>query len=68
MHRAVTNPERLRISVAVSNEPEPEKEIGPADGLVDESRPMLYKKVKNYAAINFECFQKGQVAIDTVKV
>ncbi|KAA8535192.1 hypothetical protein F0562_030195 [Nyssa sinensis] len=68
VHRAVTNPERLRISVAVSNEAEPEREIGPADGLVDENRPRLYKTVKNYAAINYECFQKGQIAIDEVKI
>ncbi|CAL5360871.1 unnamed protein product [Camellia sinensis] len=68
VHRAVTNPEKLRISVAVSNEPEPEKEIGPEEGLIDEKRPRLYRNVKNYAAVNFECFQKGEVAIETVKV
>ncbi|KAM7508270.1 hypothetical protein LguiA_018723 [Lonicera macranthoides] len=68
VHRAVTNPERLRISVAVSNEPQPEREIRPADGLVDENRPRLYKTVKNYAAVNFECFQKGEVALETVKI
>ncbi|KAK3039962.1 hypothetical protein RJ639_027152, partial [Escallonia herrerae] len=68
MHRAVTNPNRLRISVAFYNEPEPEKEIGPADGLIDEQRPRLYRNVKDYAAINFECFQKGEIAIETVKI
>ncbi|XP_059636585.1 protein SRG1-like [Cornus florida] len=68
VHRAVTNPEKLRISVSVSNEAEEEREIGPADGLMDEKRPRLYRNVKNYAAINFECFQLGKVAIDTVKV
>ncbi|KAK2991073.1 hypothetical protein RJ640_010075 [Escallonia rubra] len=68
VHRAVTNPNWLRISVAVSNEPEPEKEIGPADGLIDEQRPRLYRSVKDYAAINFECFQNGEIAIETVKI
>ncbi|XP_059637864.1 jasmonate-induced oxygenase 4-like isoform X1 [Cornus florida] len=68
VHRAVTNPEKQRISVAVATKPEEEREIGPADGLIDEKRPRLYRNVKNYAAINFECFQKGNVAIDTVKI
>ncbi|KAL6974068.1 hypothetical protein U1Q18_028250, partial [Sarracenia purpurea var. burkii] len=60
LHRVVTNPEKLRISVVVSNEPEPEKEIGPVEGLIDEERPRLYRNVRNYGAINFECFQKGE--------
>ncbi|XP_057968837.1 codeine O-demethylase-like [Malania oleifera] len=68
LHRVVTNSEHERISVAMFNEPDPEKEIGPANGLVDEKRPRLYRNVKNYAAINYECFQKGKIALDTVKV
>ncbi|KAL3535923.1 hypothetical protein ACH5RR_004384 [Cinchona calisaya] len=68
VHRAVTNSEMLRISVSISNEAEKDKEIGPVDGLIDEKRPRLYRNVKNYAAINLECFQKGEVAIETVQV
>ncbi|KAJ9141038.1 hypothetical protein P3X46_031621 [Hevea brasiliensis] len=68
MHRVVTNTERLRISVALFHEPEPEKEIGPVDSLVNEQRPRLYRHVKNYGFINYECYQKGIVAIDTVKI
>ncbi|XP_057514571.1 protein SRG1-like [Actinidia eriantha] len=68
IHRAVTNSEKLRISMAVSNEAEPEREIGPAEALIDEKRPRLYRNVRNYAAINFECFQKGEIAITTVKI
>ncbi|KAI7987976.1 Protein SRG1 [Camellia lanceoleosa] len=67
MHRVVTNSEREKISVAIFNEPEPEKEIGPVDDLMDDKRPRLYKNVKNYARFNYECFQKGLVALDTVK-
>ncbi|KAE9462648.1 hypothetical protein C3L33_05432, partial [Rhododendron williamsianum] len=44
------------------------EEIGPAEGLIDEERPRLYRNVKNYGAINFQCFQRGEVAIDTVKI
>ena len=68
MHRVVTNSERMRISVAMFNEPAPDKEIGPVDGLIDEKRPRLYRNVKNYAAFNFECFQKGVVPLESAKI
>ncbi|KAI8565656.1 hypothetical protein RHMOL_Rhmol03G0277500 [Rhododendron molle] len=67
-HRVVTNREREKITVAMFKRPDPEKEIEPVDQLVDEKRPRLYKKVKNYAALNYECFQKGLVPLDTVKI
>lgn len=67
MHRVVTNTEKLRISIATFTEPEPENEIGPVDQLIDEQRPKLYRNVRNYGAINYECYQKGLVALDTVR-
>ncbi|KAJ0881399.1 putative codeine 3-O-demethylase [Helianthus annuus] len=68
LHRVVTNKEKGRISVAMFTEPDPNKEIGPVDVLVDEKRPRVYKTVKNYAVFNYECFQKGIVPLDAVKV
>ncbi|XP_050212639.1 codeine O-demethylase-like [Mercurialis annua] len=68
MHRVVTNTERLRLSIALFHEPEVEKEIGAVDGLISEERPRLYRNVKNYGAINYECYQKGIVALETVKL
>ncbi|KAK9947476.1 hypothetical protein M0R45_003100 [Rubus argutus] len=68
MHRVVTNPERMRLSVALFNEPDPETEIGPVEKLIDETRPRLYKNVKNYGHINYECYQRGEVALETVKI
>ncbi|KAK6236130.1 hypothetical protein SCA6_011467 [Theobroma cacao] len=68
VHRVVTNSEKLRISVALFNEPEPENEIRAVDGLVDENRPRLYRNVKNYGAINYECYQKGMIPLDTVRI
>ena len=53
--------------MAMFNEPEPEKEIGPVDGLIDEKRPRLYTNVKNYASFNFECFQKELVPLESEK-
>ncbi|WCJ29965.1 2-oxoglutarate (2OG) and Fe(II)-dependent oxygenase superfamily protein [Euphorbia peplus] len=67
-HRVVTNTERMRLSLALFHEPEPELEIGAVDGLVSEERPRFYRNVKNYGAINYECYQKGIVALDTVKL
>ncbi|XP_021277366.1 uncharacterized protein LOC110411504 [Herrania umbratica] len=67
MHRVVTNTDKLRISVAMFHEAEPDKEIGPVEGLIDDNRPRLYRNVKNYASFNYECFQKGKVALEEVK-
>jgi len=68
MHRVVTNTEKLRMSVAMFNEPEAENEIGPVEGLIDESRPRLYRNVKNYGDINYKCYQEGKIALETVKI
>ncbi|XP_004288770.1 PREDICTED: codeine O-demethylase-like [Fragaria vesca subsp. vesca] len=68
MHRAVTNTERMRLSVASFNEPDPESEIGPVQKLIDEARPRLYKNVKNYGLINYQCYQGGQIALETMKI
>ncbi|KAM0017943.1 putative codeine 3-O-demethylase [Helianthus debilis subsp. tardiflorus] len=69
LHRVVTNKGKGRISVAMFIEPDPNKEIGPVDVLVDEKTPRMYKTVKNYAVFNYECFQKGiNVPLDDVKV
>ncbi|KAF5482253.1 hypothetical protein F2P56_002838 [Juglans regia] len=68
VHRVVTNSERERISLAVFCIPEPEKEIQPVDGLVNKSRPRLYKKVKNYVDIYFQNYQQGKRPIDAAKI
>ncbi|KAH7574357.1 hypothetical protein JRO89_XS03G0286000 [Xanthoceras sorbifolium] len=68
MHRVVTNTKKLRISVASFIEPDPDNEIGPVERLIDEQRPRVYRNVKNYGVINYECYQKGLVALETVQV
>ncbi|KAM1173300.1 hypothetical protein FF1_026033 [Malus domestica] len=67
MHRVVTNGEIMRLSVALFNEPDPETQIGPVEDLIDETRPRLYKNVKNYGRINYECYQRGEIALETVR-
>ncbi|POO01324.1 Oxoglutarate/iron-dependent dioxygenase [Trema orientale] len=68
LHRVTTNAEKLRISIAMLIEPDPEAEIGPVDGLVDEERPKMYKTVKNFGRFNYVCFQNGLVALDAIKI
>ncbi|KAL6221622.1 hypothetical protein ACLB2K_005018 [Fragaria x ananassa] len=68
VHRVVTNPERMRLSVALYNAPDPETEIGPVEKLIDETRPRSYKNVKNYAYINYECTQRGELGVETLKI
>ena len=68
LHRVLTNTDKLRISVAIFNTPKPDKEIGPLGQLIEEKRPRLYINVKNFAAFNYECFQKGKVALEEAKI
>ncbi|KAL2338437.1 hypothetical protein Fmac_012883 [Flemingia macrophylla] len=68
MHRVVTNTEKMRMSVAMFNEPGPDNEIGPVEGLINESRPRLYRNVKNYGDINYKCYQEGKIALETVQI
>lgn len=68
VHRVVTNSERERISVAMFYTPEPNKEIGPEEGLINEERPKLFKKVKDYADIHWEYYQRGMRALHVAKV
>ncbi|PKU84969.1 probable 2-oxoglutarate-dependent dioxygenase ANS [Dendrobium catenatum] len=69
MHRVVTNSQE-RISVVMFYSVNNEKYIEPANNLVDEERPRLYKKVliKSYLNELFENFAQGKRAIDFAKV
>jgi isopenicillin N synthase-like dioxygenase len=68
MHRVLTNTKKLRMSLAMSNEPEPENEIGPVEDLINETHPRLYRNVKNYGEINNKCFQEGKIALENEMV
>ncbi|KAM3714196.1 hypothetical protein ACJW31_01G313900 [Castanea mollissima] len=67
VHRVVTNSERERISVAVFCSPDSDIEIEPIGRLVNDSRPRLYKKVKNYVDTYFQYYQQGKRPIDAVR-
>ncbi|GFY99680.1 2-oxoglutarate (2OG) and Fe(II)-dependent oxygenase superfamily protein [Actinidia rufa] len=68
VHRAVTNSERERTTLAVFCSPEAEMEIGPMDELIDEKRPRLYKNVKNYVDSYFQYYQHWKRPIDAAKI
>ncbi|CAK9154658.1 unnamed protein product [Ilex paraguariensis] len=68
MHRVVTNKERERITAAFFFAPDPTSVVEPAEGLIDEKRPRLYKKVVDYTANCFELFQKGKRPIDALRI
>ncbi|WRX26741.1 Oxoglutarate/iron-dependent dioxygenase - like 10 [Theobroma cacao] len=68
VHRVVTNKEKERTSIAVFYTPEKHKEIGPEDGLVNEERPRLFKKVKDYDITHWEYYQRGMRALHTAEI
>ena len=63
MYRVVTNLERERISVAVFYSPDSDKEIEPIGKLFNDSRPRLYRKVKNYVCKD-QLWLKPRTGID----
>ncbi|KAF5739065.1 protein SRG1-like isoform X1 [Tripterygium wilfordii] len=67
VHRVLANSERERISVAVFYTPEPKREIGPVDGLVNEEKQRIFKKVKDYADIHWGYYQQGKRALHVAK-
>ncbi|KAL3747814.1 hypothetical protein ACJRO7_016602 [Eucalyptus globulus] len=68
VHRVWTNANKLRLSFALFSKPEAEKEIGPVYCFIDETRSRLYRNVRNFTAFNYECFQKGKVALEEVRI
>ncbi|XVE63647.1 hypothetical protein DITRI_Ditri07aG0036800 [Diplodiscus trichospermus] len=68
VHRVVTNSERERITLAVFCFPPPDQEIQPAEELVNETRPRLYKKVKDYPSLFFQYYQQGRRPIEAALI
>nr|KYP64930.1 Protein SRG1 [Cajanus cajan] len=68
VHRAVIDAEKERLTVAMFCTPDSEKEIKPVDKLVNESRPVLYRPVKNYPEIYNQYYQQGIRPIEASKI
>ncbi|KAJ8755244.1 hypothetical protein K2173_019042 [Erythroxylum novogranatense] len=68
VHRVLTNSEEERISVVVFYSPDPNKEIGPEEELINKERPRLFRKVKDYSDIHWDYYQQGKRALHVAKV
>ncbi|KAH9718134.1 Fe2OG dioxygenase domain-containing protein [Citrus sinensis] len=68
IHRVVKNTEKGRMSLVMFCFPNPNKEIEPVKGLVTETRPRLYKTMKDYTSIVVENYQKGRRPIEAAKI
>ncbi|KAL8037444.1 hypothetical protein ABFX02_11G040400 [Erythranthe guttata] len=69
VHRALTNAENERNTLAMFCAPDPTLEIEPVEELVDnEKRPRLFKKVKNYPETYFQYYQQMKRPIDAVRI
>lgn len=68
IHRVVTNTEKKRITIAIFFTPDKTSVIEPAEGLIDENRPRLYKPVVDYAGAFFHEYHKGKRVIDSLKI
>ncbi|XP_039119188.1 codeine O-demethylase-like [Dioscorea cayenensis subsp. rotundata] len=66
LYRVVTFSDKDRISIALFCVNLPEKVIGPADELVNDMRPRMYKnlKVKDYLEVFIQRFLQGKRALD----
>ncbi|XP_022730416.1 protein SRG1-like [Durio zibethinus] len=68
VHRVSTNSERERTTLAVFCIPHPDQEIQPAEELINETRPKLYKKVKDYVSLYFQYYQQGRRPIEAALI
>jgi len=68
IHRVVVNAEKERLSIAMFCRPNSAKEIQPVEELVNESRPVSYRPVKDYASIFLQYYQQGKRPIDAFKI
>ncbi|XP_050214611.1 protein SRG1-like [Mercurialis annua] len=68
VHRVVTNSERERITMAMFFIPGSDQEIKPADALIDERRPRLYKNIKDYVSLYFQYYQLGRRPLEAAMI
>lgn len=70
-HRAITNEEKPRISIATFVFPADEQEIGPVETLVDDHHhPRMYRNIKyvDYIREKFSRRMEGKAHTDFVKL
>lgn len=70
VHRTVTNSEQERISLVMFYTADPEKEIEPMAGILDEKQPARYKRVKcrDSLAAHREYFARRGRVVESLKI
>ncbi|KAK9055131.1 hypothetical protein SSX86_026213 [Deinandra increscens subsp. villosa] len=68
VHRVLVNSKDQRSTVAMFCMPQTEKDIGPADGLITDDRPRLYKNVTFSLDFYFKNYQQGKRSVDACKI
>ncbi|KAL5539440.1 hypothetical protein UlMin_044978 [Ulmus minor] len=68
VHRVVTDSKTDRLSVVMFYTPDPNKEIGPEERLINEETPRLFRNIKDYATIHWGYYQRGTRSIHVAKV
>jgi len=64
----MVNPKYDRISLAMLSLPSREKEIGPLPELINQERPQLYKRLKDYGQVYYQYLALGERQIKYVKI
>lgn len=68
LHKVMVNPQHDRISLAMLPLPNREKEIGPLRELINEERPQLYKRFKDYGQVYFQPLAPGERPLSALKI
>uniref|UniRef100_A0A1D1YZW3 Protein SRG1 n=1 Tax=Anthurium amnicola TaxID=1678845 RepID=A0A1D1YZW3_9ARAE len=70
VHRVVTHSEKERFSTSLFHQPGLEKLIGPAEGLLGDGKPRLYRdfKFKDYIEVHLKGYLEGKRTIDWAKL
>lgn len=68
LHRVVSNSDKDRYSIAMFLYPERSKEIGPEEGLINEEKPRVFKKVEDYGVVHWGYYQQGKRALHVAQV
>ncbi|KAK9735067.1 hypothetical protein RND81_04G181600 [Saponaria officinalis] len=67
VHRAVTNSEKERVSIAFASGPQPNSVIGPVEELISEENPRRYPSLLNSSNVSFDFFARGKLMLEEVR-
>ncbi|XP_051152595.1 protein SRG1-like [Andrographis paniculata] len=68
VHKVVTNTNKERRTLVMFCIPDPAQEIEPAEELICDEQPRLFKNIRDYYPTFFPYYQQGKRAIDAVRI